>query len=76
MEAATKTQRAMPELWSVAEIADHLQVARSTVHHWQKHEEKFPEPVARLATGPVWNAQEVRHWRMKIIRERRRRRRF
>lgn len=63
------------ELWAVAEIAEHLRVAKSTVHWWQK-QDGFPEPVARLEAGAVYDANAVREWRRSTIAARRRARAF
>jgi predicted DNA-binding transcriptional regulator AlpA len=50
------------ELWGVAEIAKGLGLKRAGVYY-HINRPGFPEPVARLAMGSVWDAQEVREWR-------------
>lgn len=50
------------ELWGVHEIARELGIKRETVYYHLKRD-GFPEPVARLAMGPVWRAEDVRAWR-------------
>lgn len=49
----------------VAEIAADLGVPRSTVSMWdaRRRTNGFPEPVAELAMGPVYDLEEVRAWR-------------
>lgn len=59
---AEAVTRRGPELWGVAEIARELDIGRETVHHHIRRG-GFPEPVARLAMGKVWLAQDVREWR-------------
>lgn len=50
------------ELWGVHEIAQELGIRRETVNYHMGRP-GFPEPVARLAMGPVWRAEDVREWR-------------
>jgi hypothetical protein len=49
----------MPELMSAAEIADELGVRRQRVHQL-RHTTSFPEPLAELRGGAVWDAAAVR----------------
>ena len=44
-----------------AEIAKLLGVSRQRVSQLS-HSEGFPEPVVRLAAGPVWQTADIEHW--------------
>lgn len=58
------TETTSPKLVGVAEISAIHQVPRSTVSMWdaRRATNGFPEPVADLAMGPVYNAAEVAAW--------------
>lgn len=43
----------IPELVGVSEIADILSVSRQRAHQLTKRQD-FPEPIARLSSGPIW----------------------
>jgi predicted DNA-binding transcriptional regulator AlpA len=43
------------------EIGEVLGVGRTSAARYTKRE-NFPEPVAELASGPVWNRDEVTAW--------------
>lgn len=49
------------DLVGVAEIADMLGVTRTRVTQLAKTY-GFPEPVARLAAGPVWQRRDIEEW--------------
>lgn len=51
-------------LGGITEIADRLEVARSTVAGWIKRAEKIgmPSPIAHLAAGPVFDLVAVEAW--------------
>lgn len=51
------------ELWGIAEIAAAMGVRRETVYYHRRRS-GFPEPIARLAMGPVWLADDIRAWRL------------
>jgi hypothetical protein len=53
-----------PELAGIAEIAAEFGVPRTTASMWDTRRESngFPEPVARLAAGPVYDMRAVREW--------------
>jgi predicted DNA-binding transcriptional regulator AlpA len=51
-----------PELVGIAEIADLFGVRRNTAWRWAQRE-GFPEPLARLASGPVWSRADIEGWR-------------
>jgi len=50
-----------PELAGVAEVAEMLGVTKNTVLKYARRPE-FPEPLDRLATGPVWRRVDVEAW--------------
>ncbi len=45
----------------ISEIAELLGVSRQRAHQLAASH-GFPEPVARLAQGPVWETAEVEKW--------------
>jgi hypothetical protein len=49
------------DLVGVAEIAAMLGITRTRVTQLSKAN-AFPDPVARLAAGPVWRLDDVQHW--------------
>ena len=49
------------QLMGTAEIAKLLGVSRQRVSQLS-HSDGFPEPVARLAAGPVWQTADVERW--------------
>lgn len=49
------------DLVGVAEIADMLGVTRTRVSQLASTA-GFPDPVARLAAGPVWHRVDVEKW--------------
>jgi hypothetical protein len=49
------------DLVGVAEVADMLRVTRTRVSQLATTT-GFPEPVVRLAAGPVWYRQDVERW--------------
>lgn len=50
------------DLVGVAEIADRLNVGTSTVHRWRERDPEFPQPIARLRAGLVWDWSDVERW--------------
>lgn len=58
--------RPFPELWGTTEIAFAAAVSTGAVANWSRRhtvgKDPFPRPVARLAQGPVWLADEIRPW--------------
>jgi hypothetical protein len=53
------TEARPPELVGVSELAGLLGVTRQRASQLATHE-RFPRPVAHLASGPVWDAAAVR----------------
>ena len=49
------------ELVGLSEIAKLQQVARNSAWRWSRRPD-FPEPVARLASGPIWRRAEIEAW--------------
>jgi predicted DNA-binding transcriptional regulator AlpA len=50
-----------PELAGLAEIATMLDVTKRTAWNYTKRDD-FPEPVDRLASGPIWKRADVERW--------------
>jgi predicted nucleic acid-binding protein len=50
------------DLVSVAEIAARAARPVNTIQSWRRRHPGFPEPVASLATGPVWTWPDVDRW--------------
>lgn len=48
-------------LVGVAEVAAMLGITRTRVSQLAKTQ-GFPEPVARLSAGPVWNRDDIERW--------------
>lgn len=51
----------MPKLYGISEIAEVLGQRRETVSQWRKRG-KLPAATHVLATGPVWEAQDIEPW--------------
>jgi predicted DNA-binding transcriptional regulator AlpA len=49
------------ELVGLTEIAKLHGVARNSAWRWSRRSD-FPEPVARLATGPIWRRADIEAW--------------
>lgn len=49
------------ELASVREIAEVLGVTRRTASRYTEHP-TFPEPLGRVAAGPIWRRADVEVW--------------
>jgi predicted DNA-binding transcriptional regulator AlpA len=50
------------DLLGVAEIAAMFEVETNTAWRWSQRDD-FPEPVARLASGPVWRRRDLERWK-------------
>lgn len=55
-----------PELGGVAEIAEMLGVTKQTVLKYAGRPD-FPEPLERLAAGPVWKRADVEAWAARTL---------
>lgn len=53
------------ELVSIAEMSEIFGVVKQTVHNWTVRDQTFPEPVAKLAVGSIWNKKDVIEWGVK-----------
>ena len=54
------------QLVGAQEIAEALGVARpQVVHEWRKRHPDFPQPIASLTMGLLWNWPEVEAWARK-----------
>jgi predicted DNA-binding transcriptional regulator AlpA len=49
------------ELAGLAEVAHLIGVSKRSASRYTRQSD-FPEPLARLAAGPIWDAAEVREW--------------
>jgi predicted DNA-binding transcriptional regulator AlpA len=50
-----------PELAGLAEIAELLAVTKRSAWNYTRRED-FPEPIDRLASGPIWRRVDVEKW--------------
>lgn len=50
------------KLMGAAEIAQMLNVSPSRVHQILRDDPAFPDPVAVLSMGKVWNAEDIERW--------------
>jgi chromosome partitioning protein len=50
------------ELLGLSEVADLLGASRQTVGNWRQRREGFPEPVAELKSGPIWQRATIVEW--------------
>ena len=50
-----------PELAGLAEIAQAFKVTKRTAWNYTQRED-FPEPVDRLASGPIWRRADIEAW--------------
>jgi predicted DNA-binding transcriptional regulator AlpA len=54
------------DLMGFAEVADLLGVPKRTAARYAKRSD-FPEPVRRLASGPIWVRRDVERWAKKNL---------
>src|SRR2546430_17365174 len=51
------------ELVGLSEVADLLGTSRQAVANWrQKRQGGFPEPIAKLKSGPIWRRTDIVDW--------------
>jgi hypothetical protein len=55
-----------PELAGLAEIAELLDVTKNTAMKYSRRAD-FPQPIDRLASGPVWRRTSVERWAKKTL---------
>jgi predicted DNA-binding transcriptional regulator AlpA len=53
--------KSVPQLAGLTEVAELLHVSKRTASRYTERPD-FPEPLQRLASGPIWSADEVSHW--------------
>lgn len=51
-----------PELAGLAEVAQILGITKRTAWNYTQRED-FPEPVDRLASGPIWRRADIERWK-------------
>jgi predicted DNA-binding transcriptional regulator AlpA len=59
------------KLYGRAEVAEALGLRPTAVHHHAAKPD-FPEPVAHLKAGPVWDGNEIDKWAATASRDQRR----
>lgn len=52
----------LPPLASAADVAEILGVSRQRVHQLAASNTRFPAPVARVGTGPLWTVPAIEHF--------------
>jgi hypothetical protein len=57
---------ALEKVVGLAEIAELLDVSKDSVLNYAKRAD-FPEPLARLAAGPVWERRKIEKWAAKTL---------
>jgi predicted DNA-binding transcriptional regulator AlpA len=61
--ASSSTLRVMsPELAGLAEVAEIFGVTKRTAWNYTQRDD-FPEPVDRLASGPIWRLADIERWK-------------
>ena len=50
------------DLVGASEVAEMLGVSKQTLINWRNRDSTFPEPVADLKSGPVWQRDEIVAW--------------
>ncbi|GAB3816119.1 DNA-binding protein [Micromonospora zhanjiangensis] len=53
------------ELWAAQEIGQYLNVSRQRVSQLAARHHDWPQPVATLAVGRIWLADDIRAWAAK-----------
>lgn len=49
-------------LWRAQDVAEYLNVARSTVYHFRHTEPDFPAPVRLAANAVRWRPEDIYEW--------------
>lgn len=52
------------ELMGVHEIAEFLGISKQRVNQLSWNHSSFPDPVAALACGPIWDADAIREFKL------------
>jgi len=50
------------KLAGITEMAKHAGVSRNAVVNWRMRFTDFPQPIARLAMGPVYRFKDFKRW--------------
>ena len=50
------------ELVGLTEAAELAGVSRQTIWNWKNFYESFPQPIAELAAGPIWEKDAMLAW--------------
>jgi chromosome partitioning protein len=50
------------DLVGLSEVADRLGVSKQVIANWRQRQESFPQPIANLKSGPVWQWAEIAAW--------------
>jgi thermostable 8-oxoguanine DNA glycosylase len=50
------------ELMGLTEVAKFVGVTRQAVTNWRTRTLYFPLPIAELASGPIWNREDIEKW--------------
>jgi chromosome partitioning protein len=50
------------QLLGLAEAANLLRVTRQTIGNWRQRRDDFPQPLAELKSGPVWERSSILEW--------------
>ena len=58
MPKQQRKRPATPRLGGVAEVADLLYISKSALADRRRNHD-FPDPVAELACGPIWNLDDI-----------------
>jgi hypothetical protein len=51
-----------PDPVGISEIASRHKTTPGTIRSWRKRHDTFPEPIAELKMGPVFDWREVESW--------------
>lgn len=55
---------------SIAEVAELAGVSKQVVSNWRKRYDDFPEPIVKLAMGPIFNMDQIEAWHQVYLEER------
>ena len=53
-------------LAGLAEIAEICRVAKGTALRYSKRPD-FPDPIGRIAAGPIWKRADVEAWALRVL---------
>jgi predicted DNA-binding transcriptional regulator AlpA len=55
-----------PDLAGLAEVAEMLGIAKRTATKYTRRPD-FPQPIERLAAGPIWRRKDVDRWAKRTL---------